>query len=411
MKKFFSFSLKLSISLLLIILFLEVGLRIIPSIIPPKLLINFEPRLREKVAQGWLQTYGDTIILNRDDNGPPLRIWKPLTKITHYDSDVPGDVFTVETDEIGFCNPRGSYNRAPTIDVITIGDSFTWCNNVNPEDAWTKRLSDLTGLSTYNLGKGNLGLYEYIQILKGFGISKYPKYVILNVYGGNDLRDAITYFQTKNNDSNKKINSSSNSYRQQTLIEDTLRRYSYSFNLIRAFIKYLYTKITSYSFNKNVNFRYSIVFPEKSIAFNLENTDKEEVFYAELLLAKKVDLNVFNDALESFVKLSKQHKFIPIVTYTPSAHTVYASYVIFDDPTLKVTLNVFSDFQREFFKIKGEEMGYIFFDLTPSLQSAASSSKSQNLLYYRTNLHLTSYGHEIIAKTLSELLTNLGLLK
>ena len=105
MKKFFSFSLKLSISLLLIILFLEVGLRIIPNIIPPKVLINFKPRLREKVAQGWLPTYGDTIILNRDDNGPPLRIWKPFIKYTSYDADVPGDVFAVEMDEIGFCNP------------------------------------------------------------------------------------------------------------------------------------------------------------------------------------------------------------------------------------------------------------------------------------------------------------------
>lgn len=410
MRKFFSFSLKLSISLLLILLFLEVGLRIIPNIIHPKLLINFEPRLREKVAQGWLPTYGDTIIVNRDDNGPPLRIWKPYTKITHYDSDVPGDVFTVETDEIGFCNPRGSYNREPKIDIITIGDSFTWCNAVSPEDTWTKRLSDLTDLSSYNLGKGNLGLYEYIQILKRFGINQHPKFVILNVYEGNDIRDAITYLQTKNKDSDENIDSSK-SHLVQSLLENTIGRYSYSFNLIRAYIKYLYNKIVRYSFNKDLNFRYSIVFPDKSISFNLENTDKDEVFYARQLVAKKVDFNVFNDALESLVKLSKLHNFIPIVTYTPSAHTAYASYVIFDDPTLKDALKRFSDLQREFFKMEGMEKGYIFIDLTPSLQSAASSSKSQNLLYYRTNLHLTRYGHDIIAKTLSESMKNLGLLR
>ena len=177
---------------------------------------------------------------------------------------------------------------------------------------------------------------------------------------------------------------------------------------MRAYIKYLYTKITSPY--RNVNFRYSIVFPGKTIPFNLENTHKDEVFHAKQLLATKVDLNVFNDALESFVKLSKQHKFIPVVTYTPSAHTVYASYVIFDDPRLKDTMKRFSDLQREFFKIKGKETSYIFIDLTPSLQSAASSGKSQNLLYYRTNLHLTRYGHEIIAETISESIKNLGFL-
>jgi len=378
MKKIFSFSLKLLISLLLIILFLEVGLRIIPNIIPPKVLINFEPRLREKVAKGWLPTYGDTIILNRDDSGPPLRIWKPFIKHTHYDADVPGDAFTVETDEIGFCNPRGIYNREPKIDIITIGDSFTWCNAVSPQDTWTKRLSDLTGLSTYNLGKGNLGLYEYIQILKGFGINKHPKFVILNVYEGNDIGDAITYFQTKNKDSDENIDSSK-SRLEQSLLENPIGRHSYSFNLIRAYIKYLYNKIVRYSFNKDVNFRYSIVFPD--------------------------------NALESFVKLSRQHNFIPVVAYTPSAHTVYESYAIFDDPTLKDTLKSFSYLQREYFKMKGEEMGYIFIDLTPYLQSAASSSKSQNLLYYRTNLHLTRYGNGIIAKALRESMKNLGLIE
>ena len=410
MKKIFSFSLKLLISLLLIILFLEVGLRIIPNIIPPKVLINFEPRLREKVAKGWLPTYGDTIILNRDDSGPPLRIWKPFIKHTHYDADVPGDAFTVETDEIGFCNPRGIYNREPKIDIITIGDSFTWCNAVSPQDTWTKRLSDLTGLSTYNLGKGNLGLYEYIQILKGFGINKHPKFVILNVYEGNDIGDAITYFQTKNKDSDENIDSSK-SRLEQSLLENPIGRHSYSFNLIRAYIKYLYNKIVRYSFNKDVNFRYSIVFPDKSISFNLENTDKDEVFNAKQIIANNIEFNVFNNALESFVKLSRQHNFIPVVAYTPSAHTVYDSYAIFDDPTLKDTLKSFSYLQREYFKMKGEEMGYIFIDLTSSLQSAASSSKSQNLLYYRTNLHLTRYGNEIIAKTLSESIKNLGLLK
>ncbi len=409
MRKIFIFSIKVLVSVLLVFVLLEIGLRIVPNIIPPKVLINFEPTLREKAARGWLPTYSDTIILNRDDNGPPLRIWKPFTKVTYYDSDVPGDTFTVETDEIGFCNPLGSYSKATTIDVITIGDSFTWCNAVSLEDTWTKRLSDLTGLSSYNLGKGNLGLYEYIQVLKQFGINKHPKFVILNVYEGNDLRDADTYFKTKNKYSDEKANSSSNSYPKKSFLENTIGYYSYSFNFVCGYIKYLDTKIFIYlHHNKELDFRYSVAFAGKPISFNLENTDKDEVFYARQLLANNVDLNLFNNALENFVKLSKQHRFIPIVTYTPSAHTAYSANVVFNNTKLKSVLKNYSNTQRNFFKSKGKELGYVFIDFTPSLQSAALSNNSQKLLYNRTNMHLTAYGHEIIAKTLSESMQNLA---
>jgi len=55
-------------------------LRIFSNIIPPKLLINFEPQLREKIARDQFPTYEDTIIFKRDDNGPELKLWKPYTK-------------------------------------------------------------------------------------------------------------------------------------------------------------------------------------------------------------------------------------------------------------------------------------------------------------------------------------------
>ncbi|MCI0453531.1 MAG: hypothetical protein L0Y68_00875 [Candidatus Dadabacteria bacterium] len=412
MRKIFIFSIKVLASVLLVFVLLEIGLRIVPNIIPPKVLINFEPTLREKTARGWLPTYSDTIILNRDDNGPPLRIWKPFTKVTHYDSHVSGGAYNVKTDEIGFCNTPGSYSKAPTFDVITIGDSFTWCHTVGPEDSWTKQLSDLTGLSSYNLGKGNLGLYEYIQVLKQFGINKHPKFVILNVYEGNDLKDADTYFKTKNNYSDVKANSSFNSHTQKSFLENTIGYYSYSFNFVRGYIKYLNAKIFTYlRYNKDLDFRYSIVFSDKSIPFNTENTDKDEVFYARQLLANKVDLNIFNDALENFVKISEQYRFIPIVSYTPSAHTAYAANVSFNDPTLKSILKHYSDAQRDFFESKGKELGYVFIDFTPSLQSAALSNTYQKLLYFRTSLHLTKYGNEIIAKTLSQSLRDPGLFR
>ena len=412
MKKIVTFSLKVFASIICTLLLLEFGLRLFPNVIPPRLLIHFEPALRGKIASGRFPTFDDTVIFNRDDGGPELRLWKPFTKITHRDVNVPGDSYTVTTDEIGFCNPSGFYSHVSTIDVITIGDSYTWCNAVRPEDTWTKRFSDASGLSTYNLGKGGIGLYEYLQILKGFGLQKSPRFVILNVYEGNDLRDAIRYQQYKDYNIEQNGNSPYSSCSQgiTELTDKPFRCYSYSFNLVVAGIKNTLAYISSPS-TRGIDFRYRLVLRGKSIPFNLENSDLDEVVHARLLFQKAIGFNVFTEALKMFVRLAREHDFIPIVLYTPTANTVYAANVVFNDPALTSIMRLFSNSQREFFRMKGKELGYFFIDLTPSLQSVASSSNFQNLLYYRTNLHLTKYAHEIIAKTLSEEMQNLGLLK
>ena len=327
-------------------------------------------------------------------------------------SEVPGDFYIVKTDEIGFCNPSGFYSQSSAIDVITIGDSFTWCNAVRSEDTWTKRLSDFSGLSTYNLGRGGIGLYEYLQILKGFGIQKSPRFVILNVYEGNDLRDAIRYQQSKSNNIKQNSNSCYSSFLQGIieLINSPLGRYSYFFNLLLAAIKNTIIYMSSPS-TGGIDFRYRLEFPGESIPFNLENSDLDEVLQARLLLEKEIGFDVFTEALEIFIRLSKEHNFIPIVIYTPSAHTTYAANVVFNDPTHTDVMRLFSNSQREFFRMKGKELGYVFIDLTPYLQSAALSGNFQNLLYYRTNLHLTKQANEIIAKALSDTMQNLGLLE
>ena len=95
---------------------------------------------------------------------------KPFTTLRWFNTDERGDVFVVKVDEMGFCNVPGVYEASSRIDVITVGDSLTWCNSVSPEETWTAQLSSLAGCSTYNLGRGGVGVYEYLQILKSFGV-------------------------------------------------------------------------------------------------------------------------------------------------------------------------------------------------------------------------------------------------
>jgi hypothetical protein len=162
------------------------------------------------------------------------------------------------------------------------------------------------------------------------------------------------------------------------------------------------------------NFRYRLVFSEQAIIpFNLDNTDTDEVEYAGRLLNEEIDPGVFWSiglALGAFVELSQEHNFVPIVTYTPSAHNAYADTVDFDDKALNKLMPWFSREQRQFLTTKGQELGYIFIDLTPALRAAAASNGPANLLYYRYDLHLTPAGHTVVASAIHEALRELSML-
>lgn len=448
MKQVLIFLSKLLISVLFTLLLLEIGLRLFSELIPLDLLIHFDERPRAEIARkrGLPTKKWDTVLLERDDGGPDLRIFNPFTRVT-WPIEENGTVSTVVMDEMGFCNPPENGYQLPTIDLITLGDSFTACHAVQPEETWTSQLSSLTGLSAYNLGKGGTGAHEYLQIFKKFGLQKSPQVVIMNVYAGNDFRDAADYYNYLLGQSHKEKNgpatttppTDSGSYLKSSydfLTEELLARHSYTFNL--AFAAARYWEDSGFSIaraatdadrpaetdhppedsddrsgSREINFKYQLVFPEDTtILFNPDNTDTDEVKYARRLFNEEIDPGVFwaiTEALGMFVELSRQHNFVPIVTYLPSAHTTYAANVVFEDPTLNKLMPWYSHEQRKYLKAKGEQLGYVFIDLTPSLQTAAQANGPQQLLYYRYDLHLTPAGHAIVAEALSQTLQDMDI--
>jgi hypothetical protein len=211
------------------------------------------------------------------------------------------------------------------------------------------------------------------------------------------------------------------------------QQYSYACNLAAAFLQYRAANSASglpersdpflfpisdvpahYLAGINeINFKYQIVFSDRTITLNNKNADVDEVLVARHWYNKTIDPGVpqaIEEALNTFVALSKQHHFLPVVTYTPSAHTAYAAQVAYEDPSLQELMPWFSQEQRGFFREKGEDLGYIFVDLTPSLQAAAQGSSSEGLLYERADLHLTSRGHLIVAQAINQALQDLSVL-
>jgi hypothetical protein len=399
---------------------LEVGLQAFPAeLIPVGWLKRFQSDLRVEIAER-LSLPNETQMweLARDDGGPPLRLYKGKTRTEQRFSSEERSEVTY--DPKGFCNPpRDSYDR-PRIEVVIMGDSFTGCIAADPEASWMSRIGQVTGLSVYNLGKGGIGPYEYLQILRQFGLAKTPKIALMNIYEGNDLRDAVRYHEHV-----AAVRAGDDGYADaterfepeidyQALLDNPLGRTSYAVNVGLVVIGKGYEGISNVisraagELPAKVDFRYDLRFADGTVVpFNVQNADEAEVRYARRLQRDEVQLSAFDAALARFVAMGRAHNFRPVVSYAPSAYTAYADFVAFEDDALTELMPWFSGMQRAYLRQKAEELGFAFIDLTPALQAAARRLQEQELLYYPVNVHYTPSGHRVVGDALAPVIMEL----
>lgn len=384
---------RLLASAALLVALIEVALRLWPSLVPAKALIFFEPELRSRIARGRFPTRADTYLLPRDDGGNPIRLFKPYT-VRPYGYEPCPSARSVATDEIGFGNPPGFFTASPHIAIMAVGDSFTWPTGVDPLDAWPARLGRQLGVSSYNLGREGTGPYEHLQILKRFGLEKTPRVVILNIYEGNDLRDITQHVAYRDE-------LAPNTMKATALKTSALWRHSRCWNLIMGSWTYVRDNRHRNRTEGTVDYQYQVGSAASGITFNEQQSDRDEVVYARRQQAGNVGFEGFDLPLRTLRDLALHHGFIPVVTYTPTAATVYAP-VLFEDPANRAVLAAFSRDQRQYIHDRAGEMGILMIDLTAALsQTAALAAPSlDNLLYYPNSLHLTPRGHELVATLL-----------
>src|SRR5262249_43240712 len=53
----------------------------------------------------------------------------------------------------------------------------------------------ISGLTVANLGVGGYGPFQYLEILKRYGIERKPKYALFSFYAGNDLTETEDYLR------------------------------------------------------------------------------------------------------------------------------------------------------------------------------------------------------------------------
>jgi hypothetical protein len=251
-----------------------------------------------------------------------------------------------------------------------------------------------------------------VQVLEHFGLEKQPSLVVLNVYEGNDLRDAAYYWEYRSQLERTGVAPSDEpSSVLPWLTNSALGRRSYAVNLAVAFASRAWRRDAQDRAQSRIDFRYTLSLQGGEVPFNVENRDRDEVEYARRLASQQVSPRLWDEALQRFAALARERGFQAVVTYTPSAHTSYGERVRFASQELAPLLESLSTAQRTHLRERAAELGYVFHDLTPALQAAAASGSAGELLYDPASIHLTPAGHAVIASSLVQFLQAGGYLR
>lgn len=381
-----------AVALLVALIIGEIVLRISPSLMSPAVIDRFHPTIRAEVsARIGLTTKSDRVVVEsaeRADGGPALYLYKPdrdySFPLDEADIDVGGDDVWA-TDSRGFCNPAGTDTR-PHADIVSIGGSITFCTAVPAEETYIAAIERLTGATAYSLDLPGIGPYEYIEILRRSGLALTPRYVVLNVSEGNDLRDVDRYFAFVNGDAPE--------FRDKERLGGP-----FAVSYVLAFLKGAIEKlIKDMGSAARPDFRYSVLVEGVEMPMNITNNDPDELEYARRVESGELSPALYEDALDSFVELARAENFVPIVSYIPSGYTAYADSVTFSDPSIAPALNAYSNLQREWLADNAARIGYIFIDTTPALRAA---SQNGPLTYFPANAHLTAAGHQAAAEAVA----------
>lgn len=92
-----------------------------------------------------------------------------------------------DNSQVGFRVPDAAWEPRWPVDVLAVGDSFTFCYTEYP-DCWLSRLEADEGLSVVNLGLVATGSQSHLNVLRTFGLPYEPELVLWQWYG-NDFND------------------------------------------------------------------------------------------------------------------------------------------------------------------------------------------------------------------------------
>jgi hypothetical protein len=401
--------------LLAVLILLEGALRLYPQAIPMFLLVQFNPELRAEVAArlGY-QSQRNEKYVSRSDGGPPLWMTMPGQDV-RTPMDDRDAVQHVTMDWNGFCNPPTKARVDFRPRTLVVGDSFSWCLGVTPDQTWIAELERQGGFATYAVSRPATGPYEYVQMLSAFGLAMQPRQVVMTIYEGNDMRDVRKYWEFRNRpaasaapakEAQQRPGLAGRAYA--AVMDGPAGRSSYAAATLLSGLNVGLNALRGPSAKDrreeeaaSVDFRYDLVFDGRTVPFNTANTDTDEVDSARSLAARPEEAALMDPALEAFAGMVRSAGAEPVFVYMPSAQTVYEGKVRWHDATSGRLVGEASSILRRHVSATAGRLGARFVDLVPDMRAAAETAGAENLLYFPVNLHLTREGHAAVARILA----------
>jgi hypothetical protein len=290
-------------------------------------------------------------------------------------------------DEYGFRN--GSMPPSGW-EVAVLGDSFVEYGQ-DDNDTFSERLGVLSGLRVRNLGTGSYGPFHYLTVLKRYGLTPKPRYVLFCFSETNDIADVRDYLRWKNH---------GGGYGNYNLTgKNFLQRY------FMALKDVLYTPLTrilggiDHSPGYLVTTRVGDSTIKTVFSYKNETRDADE-------LTKMNEWKILKGLLDEFESIAASNNIVPVVLFFPTKAHIYAEYTTTESEANWLTMR---DQQiaakgnvEGALRILCREIGIKLISVSSAFAQAASEGK---LLYYQFDTHWNSEGRQLAASVVAEALS------
>lgn len=310
-----------------------------------------------------------------------------------------------------------SNSSTSSFQVLVLGDSYV---EIGEEDSLTlsEQLKLVSGLSTFNLGRGWYGPFQYIELFKRYAPRVRPQYAVLCFFDGNDAEDAKQYIRWLEGKSYYTFVLSTTSY---------LNRY---FTAFRDSYTYLFEKMETWKDNTFPNTPSSVAVIKNQEAHRTEDGLPTEIhpdlglidlngqlvpmrfnYWNRLMpaeeLLKTEEWKAIGQLLKDYQRIATEHGIVPIVVFIPSKIEVYGA-----QNSRRSGANIlrkietqlqFENNSRDALVTLIDEINLPFVDLLPVFRSLAKEGK---VLYYPFDTHWNLEGRRVASKLIAASLVN-----
>ena len=296
-------------------------------------------------------------------------------------------------NELGF---RVNSSKPP-YRIIVIGDSFIEIGE-NDKNTLSEYLNKITGLSSFNLGRVWYGPFQYLEVLKLYGLKLHPRYAILCFFSGNDIKDIKEYIKWLRG----------GNYYHFSLSKTFFERYTIA---VIDTISYVYDLIHNSFRTKKFKNQIESTHPELGVIM-LKNKYVEMAFAywnqpesSEQLLSSE-EWQIFGSLVREFKNLCSENGIIPIIVYIPTKIEVHGEYFSSKSGSyflkkIKEQL-VFQNNSSNAMEKLTKDINIKLINLLPHFRKLAADGE---LLYYPFDTHWNPSGRKAAAEFIA---TSLG---